>query len=208
MRGARLGASQVVGRGHLRCAGPAQAVRALVVVVDDFDVVAVGIEHERGVVAGVIAGALARLAVASVSGPSRVGVKPAHVVVIAREGDVDVPVGSSAIERGNRLIGRGRTWRVGGLALDGEAGRGPDRRVERGRRLDIGDTDRGVINVAAGPVTVAVDGFEAVAGAVFETCRVVVVAVIRTRAGRPVIGQPGRRGRPGGSVRRARGSVR
>jgi len=62
----------------------------VVVVVDDFDVVAVGVEHVRGVVAGVIARALTRLAVASVAGTSRVGVKPAHVVIVAREADVDV----------------------------------------------------------------------------------------------------------------------
>jgi hypothetical protein len=36
-------------------------------VIDDFDVVAVWIEHEGGVVARVVAGALARLAVAAVS---------------------------------------------------------------------------------------------------------------------------------------------
>jgi hypothetical protein len=45
-------------------------------VLDDFDVVAVGVEHERGVVAGVIARALTGLAVAAVSGSSRVGVEP------------------------------------------------------------------------------------------------------------------------------------
>jgi hypothetical protein len=60
------------------------------VVVDDFDVVAVGVEHERGVVAVVVAGALTRLTVAAVSGSGRVGVEPAYVVVFARERDVDV----------------------------------------------------------------------------------------------------------------------
>jgi len=41
------------------------------VVVDDFDVVAVGVEHVGGVVAVVVAGALAWLAVAAVSGRGR-----------------------------------------------------------------------------------------------------------------------------------------
>jgi hypothetical protein len=36
-----------------------------------------------------------------------------------------------------------------------------------------------------------VDGFEAVAGVVFERCGVVIVRVIRTRPGGPVIGKPG-----------------
>ena len=57
----------------------------LAVVVDDFDVVAVGVEHERGVVAVVVAGALTRLTVAAVSGSGRVRVEPAYVVVFARE---------------------------------------------------------------------------------------------------------------------------
>ena len=59
-------------------------------VVDDFDVVAVGIEHVRGVVAVVVAGALTWLAVAAVSGRGGVGMETACVVVFAREGDVDV----------------------------------------------------------------------------------------------------------------------
>jgi hypothetical protein len=40
-----------------------------------------------------------------------------------------------------------------------------------------------VIDVPTGSLTVAVDGFEAVADAVLETCGVVIVAVIRPRAG-------------------------
>ena len=60
------------------------------VVVDDFDVVAVWVEDVRGVVAIVVGGALARLAVAAVSGGCCVGVEPAYVVVIAGECEVDV----------------------------------------------------------------------------------------------------------------------
>src|SRR5690348_13761358 len=59
----------------------------LSVVVDDFDVVAVGVEDICGVVAGVIAGALTGLAVAAVSGRGCVGVESAYVC--ARERDVD-----------------------------------------------------------------------------------------------------------------------
>jgi hypothetical protein len=49
------------------------------VVSDDFDVVAVGVERARGVVAG----ALTRLAVASVSPCGRVRVEAAYIVVFA-----------------------------------------------------------------------------------------------------------------------------
>ena len=73
------------------------AALSSVVVVDDFDVVAVGVEHVRGVVAVVVAGALARLAVAAVSGRGRVGVEAADVVVVAREGEWMFCVGSPAI---------------------------------------------------------------------------------------------------------------
>src|ERR1700730_8449195 len=62
----------------------------LAVVVDDFDVVAVRVEHVRGVVAGVIARAFARLAVAAVSRRGCIRVEAADVVVFARKGDVDV----------------------------------------------------------------------------------------------------------------------
>jgi hypothetical protein len=48
------------------------------VVVDDFDVVAVGINHVRGVVAVVVARALTWLAVSAVSGRSGVGMEPAY----------------------------------------------------------------------------------------------------------------------------------
>jgi hypothetical protein len=62
----------------------------LVVVVDDLDVVAVGVECVRGVVAHVVLRALTRLAVAAVAGRDRIGVEPAYFLVIAREGHVYV----------------------------------------------------------------------------------------------------------------------
>src|SRR2546421_11143808 len=61
----------------------------LAVVVDDFDVVAVGVEHIGGVIAGVIARALTGLAIAAISGRGCVGVESVYVVVFARERDVD-----------------------------------------------------------------------------------------------------------------------
>ena len=48
-----------------------------------------------------------------------------------------------------------------------------------------------MVDVAAGSLAVAVDRLEAVAGRVLEKRRVVVVGVVRTRAGRPVIDQAG-----------------
>ena len=63
---------------------------SLAVVVDDFDVVAVGVEHVGGVIAGVIVRALSGFAVAAISGRGRAGVEAAYVVVFAREGDVHV----------------------------------------------------------------------------------------------------------------------
>src|SRR5437899_1781635 len=50
----------------------------LAVVVDDFDVVAVGVEHVGGVIAGVIARALTGLAVAAISRRGRLGVEAAY----------------------------------------------------------------------------------------------------------------------------------
>jgi hypothetical protein len=48
------------------------------------------VEHIRRVVAGVVARALTRLAVALVSGRGRICVEAAHLVVAPGEGDVDV----------------------------------------------------------------------------------------------------------------------
>jgi hypothetical protein len=51
--------------------------------------------------------------------------------------------------------------------------------------------DGEVIDVAPKPVTVAVHGLEAVAVAIFEKCRVVIIGIIRTRAGGLVTSKPG-----------------
>src|SRR3954462_14650543 len=74
-------------RGSWRC--PSKALRP--VVVDDLDVVAVGVEHERGVVAGVVLGPLAGRAVVAVAGAGgglMEGVDGS--VVVRREGHVKV----------------------------------------------------------------------------------------------------------------------
>src|SRR3954469_7348701 len=59
-------------------------------VVDDLDVVAVGVADVRGVVAGVVAPALAGLAVAAVSGTRRLGVEAAHILLAAGKGHVEI----------------------------------------------------------------------------------------------------------------------
>jgi len=56
-----------------------------------------------------------------------------------------------------------------------------------------------VIDNAPRPPAIAVDGFEAVARGVLEKRRVVIVGVLRARAGRPVIGKA----RVGASLREA-----
>src|ERR1700684_158065 len=105
----------------------------LAVVVDDLDVVPVGIEHERGVVPVVVVGPLAGLAVALIAGRNRVGVTPAHRVVVAGEGDVDV-LGRLAGEHPEHTTGSAdrepRTLR--GLAADRQPCGRARRRVERG----------------------------------------------------------------------------
>jgi hypothetical protein len=61
------------------------------VVVDDFDVVPVGVQDERGVVARVVDGALAGTAVVLIALGERGGVeRPDGRVVLRRERDVDV----------------------------------------------------------------------------------------------------------------------
>src|SRR5215207_545895 len=60
------------------------AVASGAVVVDDLDVVPVGVEHERAVVARVIDGALAGRAVVLVACGERGGVERAHRGVLAR----------------------------------------------------------------------------------------------------------------------------
>jgi hypothetical protein len=61
------------------------------VLVDDLDVVCVGVEHEGAVVPGVLDGALAGRAVVAVSGRKRGAVKGPHdAVVVGGKGEVDV----------------------------------------------------------------------------------------------------------------------
>src|SRR6478672_8322547 len=61
------------------------------VVVDDFDVVPVGVQDERAVVAGVVYGALPRTAVVLIAGGEGGGVERAHRSVVAGgERQVDV----------------------------------------------------------------------------------------------------------------------
>src|SRR5436190_14619923 len=71
-----------------RCGGRR---RRSAIVVDDLDVVPVGVEDERAVVARVVDGALAGPAVVRVSGGERGGVeRPHRGVVPGGEGEVDV----------------------------------------------------------------------------------------------------------------------
>src|SRR5205085_1576118 len=70
------------------------------VVVYDLDVVAIGVEDIGGVVAGVVARTLSRLAVAAVAGPGGGGVKAAHAaVIVGGKGDVQVLRGRPGNER-------------------------------------------------------------------------------------------------------------
>src|SRR4029077_12596980 len=127
--------------------------------------VAVGVEHVGGVVAGVIAGALSRLAVAAISSCGRVRVEAAHVVVFAREGNVDVLRRLAGDEEQGAAVRPGREGGViDGLAPDRESGRCADRRVERGRNRDVRDADGDVIDVALRSWTVVMDSSEGVAG--------------------------------------------
>ena len=77
--------------GVLNPAGPRGGGRPVAVVVYDFDVVPVGVQDERAVVAGVVHGALPRTAVVLVAGGERGGVKRTHRGVLAGgEREVDV----------------------------------------------------------------------------------------------------------------------
>ena len=160
--------------------------------VDDLDVVAVGIEHERGVVALVVVGPLTGLAIAPMSRGDRVGVKPPDRVVVAGEGDVGV-LGRLAGEDAEHATGSSdrKPGALSGLAADRQSRDRTDRRVERGRRFQVADPDGDVIDVAPGSFAVAVDGLEAVACRVLEKRRVVIVGVVRDAAGGPVVYQAG-----------------
>src|SRR4051795_7019015 len=66
-----------------------------------------------------------------------------------------------------------------------------DRRVEGARRLDVRDPDHDVIDVPLRAPTAAVHRFEAVARAVLEKRRVVILGVMRTEAGASVVHETG-----------------
>ena len=118
---------------HVRGRRAPRADALLAVVIHNLDVVAIGVEDVRGVVAIVVAGPLTRLAVASVSGRDRVCVEPAYVVVPAREGDMSVGCRFAGDEeQGAVCCADGERGAIMGLAPEREAGGTADRRVERG----------------------------------------------------------------------------
>jgi len=84
--------------------------------------------------------------------------------------------------------------RIAELAADTEARGRPDRLVELRRRLDVGDTDPEMVDVAAVSQRAVMDGLDAVPVGIEQEGAVVVVAVLRPRAGLAVALVPG--GRP------------
>jgi hypothetical protein len=138
------------------------------VVIDNLDVVVVGIEHERGVVARVVGRALARLAVAAIPGGDGDGVEPAHRLLVATERQVKVRRRLSGPDR-EAAARRDRERRtVLAATPDGEPHCITDRRVERGAGGRVGNTNRDMVDRAGRPGAGPVNGFEVVAGIVEE----------------------------------------
>src|SRR3982075_1794410 len=130
-------------------------------VVDQLDVVGVGIQDECGVVAGVVAGPLSRLAVAAVSGCGGLIVEPPDRVVVAGKGDVRV-LADWAGHDGQEAAGAPAAERRGpGSLPDHPKSRGvSDDAVEGFGGGDVCDAERDVIDVPALTQLAPVDGPE------------------------------------------------
>src|SRR3954470_10757049 len=165
-----------------------RAARSSAVVVDHLDVVPVGIQDERPVVARVVDGALARTAVVLVARGERRGVERPHGrVVPRREREVDMlrerpPVADQ--REAEVLADQLDTVRL--VHPDPQPGMRSDRRVEALRRRGIADTQPQVIDATVGHRVLAlgVHRLHAVAVRVEQEPAVVVRAVDRARAGR------------------------
>ena len=120
------------------------------VVVDDLDVVPVGVQHERAVVARVVDGALARTAVVLVARGERGGVeRPDGRVVSCRERDVDVLRERPVVMDEREAVGRAGELHAAGLVgRQAESRVRGDRRVEALGRRGVADADPEVVHVA------------------------------------------------------------
>src|SRR3954470_3822436 len=163
------------------------AMSRLLVVTDDLDVVAVGVEDERAVVAGVVDRPLTRCAVVAVARAGGRGVEPVNRRVVAGERDMDVLGRPGAREHGERSGLAGEPRPRGRVEAQLEPGMRCDPRVEGPRRGDVRDPDPEVVDDAAGAQGVVMDGLGAVAVWVEQKAAVVVVAVLRARPGRAVV---------------------
>src|ERR671931_716055 len=189
----RMRACTSCGRRSRSCGGPDCASPSRTpVVVDDLDVGAVGVEDEGGVVAGVVAGPLAGLAVAPVAGGQGVRIEAVHVLVMAGEGDVEVRGRRPRHERERApgpTDGEGRALAV--LVSEGQSGGRGDDAVERRRRREIRDAQPKVVDDALARERAGVHRLNTVAVGIAQEGAVVVLAVLLARSGGPVVGVPG-----------------
>src|SRR4051812_37579206 len=137
--------------GSMTCSGGSSRRRhGSAVVVDDLDVVPVGVQDERAVVPRVVDGALAGTAVILVAGGKRGGVERLHCgVVPRREREVDVlgerpPV---ANQREAEVLAD-QLDVVGLVQADSQPGVRGDRRVEAPGRGRVADADPEVVDAA------------------------------------------------------------
>ena len=161
------------------------------VVVDDLDVVPVGVQDERAVVARVVDGALAGTAVVLVARGERGGVERPHGrVVLRREREVDVlrerPL---VVDQREAEVLADHLDVVRLVHADPQPGVRGDRRVEALGRGGVADADPEVVDAAVGHGVLAlrVHRLRAVAIRVEQEAAVVVMAVDRARAGRAVV---------------------
>src|SRR5439155_18263615 len=158
------------------------------VVAHDLDVVAVGVEDESAVVAGVIV-PLTRRTVVAVARRDERSVKLVHDRVVGgREGEVHVlGQGPVVVDDAEGPILAPEMPPFWPLAREDEAAEGTDGLVEALRGLEVGDPDPemvdAVVAFARAPV---VDCLGSGAVRVEHEAAVVVRRVLRTRSGRPV----------------------
>jgi HAD superfamily hydrolase (TIGR01509 family) len=165
--------------------------RLCAVVVYEFDVVAIGIEHVRRVIAGVIARALGRAPVARVAGYCGGVVKALHGLVIARR--------KRHVQVFRRLAGDQRERAglavvlhpFGAVVVLTQAGVRGDRVVEGPGAVQVGHPDPQVVDDPAPARALVVDRLGAVAVGVEQERAVVVGPVLGPDARRAVVAVAG-----------------
>jgi hypothetical protein len=121
------------------------------VVIDDLDIVPVGVEHERAVIAGVVDLSLARSTVVRIARGEGSTVKGVNRFVVRRRERNVKRLGRPAAHHGEGTVSAGELRTIWSGTSEAEAGMRRDRVVERLRCGHVGDSNPDMVDPSSRP---------------------------------------------------------